>query len=85
MPIFKKFVEKVVRKKDALPFKVPKNINLVIVDVDTGLPASSNAKKVIYESFKQADNFVTSLEKPFNKDRLRLYDSENERKILRFY
>ena len=32
LPVFKRFVKKVVKKKDALPFKVPKNISLVIVD-----------------------------------------------------
>ena len=85
LPIFKKFVESVVKKKDARPFEVPKTINLVMVDVETGLPPNSNTKKVIYESFKQKDNFVSGLENPSNKDRLRLYDSENERKILRFY
>ena len=52
LPIFKKFVENVVKKKDALPFKIPKNINLVMVDVETGLPPNTNTKSVIYESFK---------------------------------
>ena len=85
LPIFKKFVESVVKKKDARPFEVPKNINLVMVDVKTGLPPNSNTRKVIYESFKQKDNFVSGLENLSNKDRLGLYDSENERKILRFY
>ena len=56
-----------------------------MVDVDTGLPPNSNTRKVIYESFKQKDNFVSGLENLSNKDRLGLYDSENERKILRFY
>ena len=56
-----------------------------MIDEKTGLLPTLNTKKIIYESFKQTDNFVTSLEKPFNKDRLRLHDSENERKILRFY
>ena len=35
LPVFKKFVSKVVKKKDALPFKVPKNISLVIIDLET--------------------------------------------------
>ena len=85
LPIFKKFVENVVKKREAHPFKIPKNINLMMVDVETGLLPNTNTKKVIYESFKTEDNFVTSLEKSYNKSRLGLYDSENERKILRFY
>jgi len=85
LPIFKKFVENVVKKRDALPFKIPKNIDLVMVDVETGLPQNTNTKKVIYESFKSKDNFITGLEKSLNKDKLGPYDTETERSILRFY
>jgi len=85
LPIFKKFVENVVKKSDALPFRIPQIINLVIVDAETGLPGNVNTKKVIYESFKSKDNFITGLEKSLNKDKLGLYDSETERSILRFY
>jgi len=85
LPIFKKFVENVVTKREALPFRIPKNINLVMVDVETGLPRNINTKKVIYESFKSKDNFIARLEKSLNKDKLGLYDFETERLILRFY
>jgi len=85
LPIFKKFVEKVVKKKDALPFKVPKNINLVMVDAETGLQPSSNTKKVIYESFKPEDNFIVHLENSFNNNRLEFYDSEIQKTIYKFY
>ena len=81
LPIFKTFV----KKKDARPFKIPKNINLVLVDAETGMKADINTKKVIYESFKTKDNFMVILEKSFNKDKLGFYDSANRRKILRFY
>ena len=85
LPVFKKFVEKVIRKKDALPFKVPKGINLVIVDVETGLKPNDNTKKVIYESFKTEDNFIVGLENSSDKNRLGTYDSNNQATILRFY
>jgi len=85
LPIFKKFVENVVKKRDALPFRIPKNINLAMIDLETGLPQSANTKKVIYESFKPIDNFIIGLEKSLNKDKLGLYDSETARSILRFY
>ena len=85
LPVFKRFVQNVVKKKEALPFKVPNNINLVIVDVETGLPPNDNTKKMIYESFKSEDNFIVSLEKLSNKDRLRFYDSDNQKNTLRFY
>ena len=65
--------------------KIPKGINLVMVDVETGLPANSKAKKVIYESFKEKDNFVVGLENSSDKNRLGVYDSNNKETILRFY
>ena len=85
LPVFKKFVENVIMKKDALPFKVPKGINLVMVDVETGLQANDNTKKVIYESFKVEDNFIVGLENLSDKNRLGVYDSNNQGAVLKFY
>ena len=85
LPIFKSFVKEIVKKKEARPFKIPKDINLVLVDAETGLKADINTKKVIYESFKKKDNFMVILEKSPNKDKLEFYDSAKHRKILRFY
>jgi len=81
LPIFKKFVKKVVTKSDARPFKIPKTIKLVAVDLETGLPPNSNTKKIIYESFKQEDNFLNNLENLENRNKL----SINNEKILTFY
>ena len=85
LPVFKKFVKNAIKRKDARPFKIPKSINLVLVDVETGLLPNSNTKKMVYESFKSGSNFMVSLEKLSNKDRLGFYDFENQRTILRFY
>ena len=85
LPIFKSFVEKVVRKNDDLPFRIPENIKLVLVDVETGLPANNDTKKIIYESFKLKNNFVVGLEKPINKAKLEMYDSKINTSVLRFY
>ncbi len=85
LPIFKKFVKNVVKKEDAKPFRIPKNINLMIVDPETGLPPNNDTKNVIYESFKPQDYFLVELEKMSNKDRLGVNDSKNERAIFRFY
>ena len=82
---FKKFVQKVVKKKDALPFKVPKNINLVMVDVETGLQSNANTKKVIYESFKPEDNFIVGFENSSDKHRLEIHDSKSQKIIFKFY
>ena len=85
LPIFKNFVEKVVKKNDALPFRIPKNINFVLVDVETGQQPNNNTKKVIYESFKQENSFIVGLAKPLNKNKLGLYDSFTKDTILKFY
>ena len=73
------------KKKDAQPFRIPKDINFMLVDTETGSSPNTNTKSVIYESFKPKDYFVADLEKISNKDRLGLYDSKNEEIILRFY
>ncbi len=85
LPIFKKFVENVIKKNDALPFKVPKDIHLVMVDASTGLKPNVNTKKIIYESFKSSDLFIVELEKTFNKDTLENNDLKNKKSILKFY
>ena len=85
LPIFKKFIKNVVLKKDARPFPIPENINLVMVDLNTGLPQDSSSKKTIYESFKDTDNFIVNLEKLSNKSTLDFHDSMNQKTILRFY
>ena len=85
LPVFKKFVKNAIKKKDARPFKIPKEINLVMIDVETGLPANNNTKKIIYESFKSGDTFFTDLEKFSNKVKLGLNDSKKDRTILKFY
>ncbi len=85
LPVFKEFVKKVVKKKDALPFKVPKNINLVMVDVETGLQANSNTKRVIYESFKPEDNFILGFENSSDKHETEFYDFRSQKVIFEFY
>ena len=82
---FKKFVENSIKKSDALPFKIPKNINLVIVDADTGLRPDNNTKRTILESFKTKDNFFVGLENQKNKDKLGINDSQTKEPILKFY
>ena len=85
LPVFKKFIKNAVKKKNALPFRIPKNINLVMIDAITGLSPTSNTKNLIYESFKSTDNFKAELEKPSNKYKLGLDDSLNKKGIYRFY
>jgi len=53
MPIFKNFVKKAVKKKDARPFKVADNINMMVIDRLTGKKANFNSKETIIEAFKK--------------------------------
>jgi len=85
LPVFKKFVKQIIKKKEALPFKVPKNINLVMVDAATGLPPNSNTKNIIYESFKSDDNFIVGFENSSDKHREEFYDSKSKKIIFKFY
>ncbi len=86
LPIFKKFVKKVVKKKDALPFKIPNSINLVMVDVDTGMQADNKTKKVIYESFKTNDDFIVELENQSNRNTFDKLNNDNNKKTTsKFY
>ena len=53
MPIFKDFVKKVIKKKDAKPFKVADNITLMVIDRFTGKKANSISKETLVEAFKK--------------------------------
>ena len=85
LPVFEKFIKKVVKKKEALPFKVPKNITLVLVDAESGLQPNASTKKIIYESFQTEDNIIDILENLSNKDRLGFNYTENKKIIFKFY
>jgi len=53
MPIFKAFVKKAVNNYEARPFKVAKDIEMMVVDLLTGKKADFGSKKTIIESFKK--------------------------------
>ncbi len=53
MPIFKNFIEKAIKKKDARPFKVANNIEMMVVDRITGQKASFESNETIVEVFKK--------------------------------
>ena len=85
LPIFKKFVKNVIKKKDAQPFKVPQNIVLAMIDAETGLRPNDKTKRIIYESFKLTDDLPLGIESLSDEDNLQYYDTSNEKTILRFY
>ena len=78
LPIFKEFVKKSVKKSDARPFKIPENITLMVVDVQTGEKAKFTSKNTIIESYKSINV----------SDGKVLYSNNNRldvNNILRFY
>jgi penicillin-binding protein 1A len=77
LPIFKSFVKKAVKKEDARPFKVAKNILMKVIDPVTGKKAKIGTKRTIIEAYK--DVKVESL---LNQDINNRLKNNN---ILRFY
>ena len=79
MPIFKEFVKKAVKKKDARPFKVADNITMMVVDAKTGKKASFGTKKTIIEVYKKDE-----IEQK-NVSNLKINNILKNKNILRFY
>ena len=77
LPIFKSFVKKAIKKEDARPFKVAKNILMKVIDPVTGKKARNGNKRTIIEVYK--DVKVKSL---LNQDINNRLKNNN---ILRFY
>tara|TARA_Y100001970_G_scaffold127215_1_gene157178 strand:- start:223 stop:2565 length:2343 start_codon:yes stop_codon:yes gene_type:complete len=80
MPIFKDFIEKAVNNYEARPFKVSKDIKMMVVDSVTGKKADFGSKKTLIESFKK--------EKIENKANVGIYDINyriSKNNILKFY
>tara|TARA_B100001029_G_scaffold172668_1_gene170670 strand:- start:789 stop:3128 length:2340 start_codon:yes stop_codon:yes gene_type:complete len=80
LPIFESFIKNIVNKKQARPFKVPKNIKMQVVELKTGKKVNFGSKKTIIEAFKK-DN----LEKVNNNDSINLIYKMSKNNILKFY
>ncbi len=79
MPIFKEFVKKAIKKKDARPFKSNDNIIMMVVDHATGEKANFASKKTIIEAFKKNKFYLKEEENLDINNRLK---NDN---ILKFY
>jgi penicillin-binding protein 1A len=77
LPIFKSFVKKAVKKEDARPFKVAKNILMKVIDPVTGKKAEIGTRTTIIEAYKDV-----KVENLLNKDINNRLKNNN---ILRFY
>jgi len=80
MPIFKTFVKKAIKKGDARPFKVAKNINMMVIDSKTGKKANFGSKETIIEVFKK--NIIENKNFTDNDDLNHEFKKNN---ILKFY
>ena len=79
LPIFKNFVKKAIKKKDARPFKVAENITMMVIDPISGDKANFASKKTIIESFKKNKLYLKDEQFDTINDRLK------NNNILRFY
>ena len=79
MPIFKSFIKKAIKKGDARPFKVSKNIKFLVVDQKTGRKADFLSESTIIEAFKKNDLTKNLI----NNENLNLKVDKNN--ILKFY
>jgi len=78
LPIFKEFVQKVIKKSEARPFKVADETIMMVVDPLTGQKAKFTSKNTIIEVYKK-QNVINGEVLYSNNDRL---DTNN---ILKFY
>ncbi len=78
LPIFKSFIKKAVKKENARPFKVAKNVEMMVIDKKSGKKADFGSAETIIESFKK-----NTIEKNnFNVNDQSINGNNN---ILKFY
>ncbi len=80
LPIFKLFIKNAVNKKDSRPFKVAKNIKMMVVDPTTGEKAKFGSKKTIIEAYKKEN--IKNLNYDLNSNLKYRFNKYN---ILQFY
>ena len=60
-PIFKEFITSYYEDKKNMPFKIPKGIELIRTDIDTGeIKSNEINSKTIYEAYRKNDKLLTS-------------------------
>jgi len=80
LPIFKTFMKNAINKQDSKPFKVAKNIKMMVIDPITGKKANFGAKATIIEAYKK--NHVGNINFDLNNNLKYRFNKNN---ILRFY
>lgn len=51
-PIFREFMVEALADEPNIPFRIPRSVRLVRIDLETGLPARNGAKSVVLEAFR---------------------------------
>ena len=80
MPVFKNFIKQAISKSDARPFKVSKDIKMMVVDSKTGKKAEYGSDNNIIEAFK-TENF----DKNYFEQNGNLNYKLNNNNIFNFY
>ncbi len=78
LPIFKSFIKNAVKKENVRPFKVAKNVEMMVIDGKTGKKADFGSGEIIIESFKK-----NTIEKNILNGNDNLITTKNN--ILKFY
>ena len=79
LPIFKDFIKKSVKKRDARPFKVAKNIIMMVIDPVNGEKANFGTRETVIETFKKDNQNLKNYQ--FKDINYRLKNNN----ILKFY
>ena len=79
VPIFKDFVTNYYKKKKALPFKIPKGVELIKVNIDTGeVSFNLSDNKTIYEAFRKSDKIEVNNKTLIGSDGFQIIQIEEE-------
>ena len=78
LPIFKSFIKKTISKDNARPFKVSKDLKMMVIDAKTGQKANYGSSDTIIEAYKNntlVENFFEDGEKiNYNKQKKNIFN-----------
>ena len=79
VPIFKDFIENYYKNKPILPFTIPKGIELIKIDFESGKIVNNlNKAETIYEAFSKSDNLVNNFETLTGADGFQIIQVEED-------
>ena len=79
VPIFKKFVEEYYKNNTVLPFTIPKGIELIKIDHETGrISTNLDKSKTIYEAFSKSDSLASNEKTLIGSEGFQIIQVQNE-------